>query len=230
MVSIEQLKEMSKPPLDGKAYYRPLICNGDLNNVDIFFVGTNPATPIFPSDMELEIYSTLLLNYDEFIKYYKSNRLENGKDEVSRTRIGMNSFFSWLRSITDVSIAETEVIPYPTAKLKELKREPMYIIDRGKEIFYQLVSKFKPSLLILHGKKTVEHAIDIFEKKGSIERGSVNLETTIEEMEKYSPILQFTYPNGKIGTVMVCRHFMYYGSSGESYREFREKVADNLRG
>jgi hypothetical protein len=38
-----------------------MLCNGDLDKVEIFFVGTNPATPIFPEDMDLDSYVNLLL-------------------------------------------------------------------------------------------------------------------------------------------------------------------------
>ncbi len=41
MVSIDWLKEICKQPEEGKAYYRPFICKGELSKVDIFLVGTN---------------------------------------------------------------------------------------------------------------------------------------------------------------------------------------------
>lgn len=229
MLSLEQFTEMCKPPAEGKAFYRPLICNGDLDKVSVFFVGTNPATPIFPHQMDLRSYAKMLFNYGEFISFYKRSRLEIGKDEVSRTRIGMNSFLTWLTSQTDVAIAETEVIPYPTEKLKQLKKEPSFVIERGKEIFCQLVLVFRPRLLILHGKKTVDHVIDAFQRNGLIEPGAVNLEESIEQMESRSPLLEFTYPNGQIGVLLACRHFMYYGTSGDSFRGFRDNVLKELK-
>ncbi|RYD02489.1 hypothetical protein N752_24480 [Desulforamulus aquiferis] len=164
----QKLKELCKSPSPDKAYYRPLICKGELSNVDIFFVGTNPATPIYPKQMNLDTYVDLLMNYDKFIGYYKVSRIKDSKDEISRTRQGMFSFLNWLSSHTIASIAETEVIPYPTQSLKLLKKEPSYIIQRGKEIFCELVMEFSPRLLILHGKKTVEHAVEIFIQKGLI--------------------------------------------------------------
>lgn len=87
------------------------------------------------------------------MKHYKTSRLSQDKDEISRTRIGMNSFFNWLSQYTDSSIVETDIISYPTAKLKELKKEPRFIIERGKEIFYSLVTTFEPSLIISMEKR-----------------------------------------------------------------------------
>ena len=216
-------------PENEKAYYRPFICKGDLSKVDIFFVGINPATPIFPDHMEIDKYVELLLNYDEFIDFYNASRLNLGKDEVSRTRIGMNSFFSWLSKHTDSSILETDAIPYPTAKLKELKKEPRFVIEKGKDIFYSLVAEFKPSLIILHGKKTVEYAFKTFNSRGLISPNEINVDLSIEQMEQQSPLIKFSYANGKTGVIMACRHFMYYGNRGESFEPFRKKVLDILK-
>jgi hypothetical protein len=153
-----------------------------------------------------------------------------GKEEVSRTRMGMNSFLSWLSQYTESSVIETEAIPYPTAKLKQLKKEPRYVLEKGKDILYQVVLEFKPSLLILHGKKTVENVIETLIDKGLVSSGKVDLECSIEDMESQSRLVNFNYPNGKAGVNIACRHFMYYGSKGESFEPFRAKVLDVLRG
>jgi hypothetical protein len=122
MVSIDWLKQICLPPGAGKAFYRPFICNGDISKSDIFFVGTNPATPIFPNDMEIGDYVKLLLSYDDFLRYYKVNRANMGKEEVSRTRMGMNSFLSWLSQYTESSVIETEAIPISNRKTKAAKK------------------------------------------------------------------------------------------------------------
>lgn len=228
MISLEKVKELCEPPGEGKAYFRPMLCKGELSKVDIFLVGTNPATPIYPKDMRIERFVELILSYEEFINYYKSSRLASGKGEVSRTRTGMNSFLDWLSQHTSSSIVETEVIPYPTEKLKLLKKEPKFVIERGKEIFYELVTLFEPKTIILHGKTTVEEAVDIFERKGLISSNVINLEESIEQMEASSPIQSFVYPSGKSGTILACRHFMYYGRTGNSFSAFRQKVLANL--
>ncbi len=228
MVSFDSLKKMCLEPEYGKAYYRPFICNGDLSKADIFFVGINPATPIFPKDMEIDEYVNLLLDYNKFIDHYKASRISQDKDEVSRTRKGMNSFFSWLSKYTDSAVLETDVIPYPTAKLKELKKEPQFVIEKGKDIFYSLVSEFKPSLIILYGKKTVEHVAKTYIEKGLITSNVIDVERSIEEMEKEIPLVKIDYPDGKVGVIMACRHFMYYGNKGDSFEPFRQNVQEVL--
>lgn len=224
MLSIQRMKTMCEAPAEGKAYYRPIICKGKIENVDIFFVGTNPATPIYPKGMGIDTYVNLLLDYQRFIDYYKESRVKNGKSEISRTRIGMNSFLNWLSCNTNVAIAETEVVPYPTENIKLLRKEPNYIIERGKEIFYELLTELKPRLIILHGKETVELAAEILFRKGIVSQESIDLNQPIEEMEKQLPLTNFKYTNGKNADIMACRHFMYYGSKGDSFKEFRKNI------
>lgn len=224
MLTVRGIKKMCEAPGAGKAYYRPFICRGDLSRADIFFVGTNPATPITPEDMDLDEYVELLLDYERFIEFYKKSRISRDKSELSRTRIGMNSFLKWLSKHTALSIIETDVISYPAEKLKHLRKEPKQVIERGKDIFYELVVNFKPKLLILHGKETVEQAADVFCRSGILSPGSINLDQAVDEMEKQVPLIEFTYPDNKTGIIVACRHFMYYGSTGDSFKEFREKL------
>ncbi len=229
LLSIQDIKEMCGAPSDNKAYYRPIICKGELSKVDIFFVGTNPATPIYPRDMDLDTYVALLMDYERFIEFYKMNRVKNGKKEISRTRTGMISFLDWLSSNTNAAIAETEVVPYPTENLKLLRKEPAHIIERGKEMFYELLIEFKPRLTILHGKETVEYVADILAEKGVLSPKSINLNQSIEEIEKQLPLCNFRYDNRKTANIMACRHFMYYGAKGESFKPFRENVLRVLK-
>jgi len=229
MLRKDQLKEMCMPPDIGKAYYRPFTCRGKIAEDGIFFVGINPATPIMPDDIGLSEYVELITDYDAFVTYYKKCRLQNGKAEISRTRIGMNVFLDELSCYTTAPIFETDVVPYPTASLKLLKKEPAFVVERGKEIYLQLVISLKPRLFIVHGKKSADHMIDLFITNGLINEGTEYLDMSIDEMEKRSPLFEFTYDNGKPGTIMACRHFMYYGSTGESFRPFREKVISMMK-
>ncbi len=229
MITREKLKAWCEPILNGKAYYRPFICNGDLSNADIFLAGINPATPIYSEEMDIDEYMDLLLDYNKFMELYKSLRLQKEKDEMSRTRKGMKSFIDYLKVHTKSSVLETDIIPYPTENIKLLKQEPREIIERGKEIFYEIVMEFQPRLIIFYGKKSVEHAYDIFASKGLIGTDSMDMKKSIENMERQGTVCSFTYSNGKPCTVMACRHFMYYGNSGQFYEEFRKKVLNVVK-
>jgi len=81
MIELRDLKKMCEAPNRDKAYYRPLICNGELSNADIFFVGINPATPILQKDLPIDEYVNLILDYEKFISFYKQSRTSKGKSE-----------------------------------------------------------------------------------------------------------------------------------------------------
>lgn len=85
-------------PEYGKVYYRSFICKGNLSKVDIFLVGINPVTLIIPSEKGINEYVELFLNYDNFIDYYRTNRTNLKKHDISRTSIRMNSFFMVIKS------------------------------------------------------------------------------------------------------------------------------------
>ena len=175
--------------------------------------------------MDLDNYVELLCDYDKFINYYKQVRINNGKSEISRTRTGMNSFLNWLSNQTAKAIAETNVICYPTANVKLLRKEPDYILESGKEIFRKLLMSFTPRLLILHGKETVQHCFDIMVKQRLVSPHEFDIEKPIEQLERQLPLFEFGYPGGKTGAALACRHFMYYGAKGESFTNFRHNVS-----
>lgn len=229
MLTSEKLKSLCNPILNNKAFYRPFVCNGDFSKADIFLAGINPATPIYPKEMDIGNYIDMLCDYNKFMEFYRSSRLQKGKDEISRTRTGMMSFIGYLKEHTSSSILETDVIPYPTSNVKLLKKEPKEIIERGKEIFYELVMELQPRIIIFHGKKSVEHAYDIFTRKGLIDINSIDIEIPIEIMERLGIVCNFNYSSGKSCSIMACRHFMYYGNCGQSFEEFRKKVLDAFK-
>lgn len=226
MTTVNELKRMCIAPDNSKAYYRPFICRGELSRIDVFLVGINPATPILEKDLEIDEYVRLLLNYDEFISFYKESRTSIGKTEFSRTRTGINAFIEWLNTKTDFGILETNVIPYPTENLKLLWKEPLKIIENGKDIFYKILMIFMPRLLILHGKESVTQVIEILNKKEMLMISGIDLAQSIAQIETHVPFINFEYPNGKKGLIVCCRHFMYYGKTGNSFLKFRNKLEE----
>lgn len=226
MINIDELEQMCIAPDNSKAYYRPFICRGDLSKTDIFFVGINPATPINEKVLSMDEYIKLLLNYDEFMKFYKELRKIKGKTKLSRTRTGINAFIDWLYTKTESNILETNIITYPTESLKLLWKEPSYVIENGKDIFYTILLKYMPNLLILHGKETVIQVIEMLSEKGILVDRNINLEQPIEHIEMQIPFIYFKYPNGKNAYIVCCRHMMYYGKEGNSFSQFRNKLED----
>ncbi|WP_379969598.1 ADP-ribosylglycohydrolase family protein [Ectobacillus sp. sgz5001026] len=221
----EKLFEMISFSKEDKAYYRPFVCNGRIDEIDIFLVGINPATPIYPNDIDFHEYVELLLHNDKFLEYYSKLRLLQGKTEMSRTRIGMNSMIDLLKQHTNVSIAETNVISYPTKSVKELKQEPKEVINYGKNIFYQLLSLIQPKILIFHSKEALKIALEIMSERELLQMEPRMIQQTdIKELELKAPLLEFTYKSGKKGYIFACRHLMYYGKKGDSFQVFTENV------
>ncbi len=224
MITKGELKNWSVCEIKEKAYFRPLVCKGELSKADIFLVGINPATPIMQKDLNIDDYISLLCDYDKFIVFYKKARVLSGKSEFSRTRTGMNSFLSWLSGITTSSVVETNIFTYPTENIKKLWKEPTEIIERGKNTFFEIMMKIRPKLIILHGKETVEQFIDGLSHLGIEFNNAISFDKTINEMEAAVPLLTFNYSKGSTCVVAVCRHFMYYGEKGNSYANFKEKI------
>lgn len=226
-----ELRGMCTPPDPDKAYYRPLLCKGDTENIPIFLVGINPATPIYPKQKSMEEYLDLILNYDVFMEFYKVAREEDGKTPLSKTRTSINSFIDWLSSKTPASIAETNIIPYPTESLALLKKEPKDVRARGRDIFYKLMMHYRPSILIVHGKSTVQMLIDLLTDKGLITdiEGTENQNTILKmDYSSNSHVTQFYYPGGQSCSIIAYQHFIYYGQNGENSSRFRGRIEELL--
>ncbi len=127
----------------------------------ISLVGINPATPIYPDELDIDEYAGLLLDYDRFLAYYRQKRLDANKAPLSRTRTGMHSFIKWLAQAIPAPIVETNVIPYPTSRSKDLAKVPDWVKSRAREIFVQLLHRVRPRLLLLHGKDTVIETVEL---------------------------------------------------------------------
>ena len=221
-------KELCRPIGVGKAYFRPFICKGDISNAKIFLVGINPATPIYPSQMSIEEYVELLGNYQKFIEFYSNSRIQNDKSEISRTRQGINSFVNWVSSEIGMEVVETDIITYPTPSVKELKKEPKEVISKGKDNFYYILNEMKPEVIILYGKKTLKYFSESAEDKNISLQTKIDLECPIDQLERTSPITSFNYGPNTYCKVFVCRHFMYYGNTGDSFREFRDNLIKHI--
>jgi len=227
MVTREQLRDWSTAPGPGFAYYRPFVCKGSSRLHSIFLVGINPATPIYPADLELGAYLDLLLDYERFLDYYQRVRQSAGKRPMSRTRQGMDSFIRWLTEKTSEPVVETNVITYPTPGATDLRKLPDSVITRGRAIFLDLLTGLQPKLLLLHGKWTVVEATHLLTGQGLLRR-QVDLSGDIQSLEDRSPLFSFVWGDGTTCMVLACRHFMYYGESGASFAGFRQMVLVGL--
>lgn len=219
------LSAMSVPAADDKPYFRPLVCKGRLSSIEVFLVGINPATPIWPHEIDLPSYVELLKDYDKFLAFYRSKRIREGKASMSRTRTGIDALVGWINRDLHATVAETNVNAFPTAASYMLYGEPRSIRDRGQDIFFRILTKVKPPLIIVHGKESLDQLALGLEGLSMVKGLRLTACTNrIEQLEGRVPLATIRYSRSCTGQVVACRHLMYYGDDGCSYEMFRRRV------
>ena len=205
-------------------YLRPYISKGNPHNAKICFVGTNPATPIYPKDIKLDEYIELLNDYDKFMQFYKQIRIKSGKTTISRTRLGIMSFRDWVEKELHTNMIETDIFTYPTKNIKDLVKVNNDILDRSLNLFWNVLTEFKTPIIILHGSMTVE-TFNRAVKGKKIRYNSNN--TKIEEIEKLNPYAEIDI-NGTKSILLASKHFMYYGKTGKVFEDLKKNLRDSI--
>lgn len=218
-----------------KPYLRPPICKGDYRLAKAILIGINPASPIFPKDIEIKDYIKLCSDYSCFMEFYKKSRKDSGKAEISRTRKGILSFVKWLNSSLDINVIETDIFTYPTSSIKELNKIPKIDLLKSRTLFWESILSFTQcELIILYGSLTLKYFIELLIEKEIDWKVVCNLgidnimvnelsKFPIEYLEVHSPILEVEISNKKM-VVFVVRHLMYYGETGNSYELVKKNI------
>lgn len=233
MLTLEHLQKLCVPLEGSDIYFRPLVCKGNLDQIGIFIVGINPATSI-KTNVPIDEYLEMLTNYQKFDDYYVGLRREAGKrSDHSRTRLGTNSL---VRKLTDtpiiksqnIAIAETNIIPFPTKNIKELKaleKENPALIKEARTRFLDLLEMAKPRLIIVHSKTAFDELVELISEQYGLDEDIQKLkDSKIEALESISDLLSIPYSKSRKCNLMVCRHLMYFGTVGNSYTAFLMNV------
>ena len=134
---------------------RPLICEGNPLECEIFIVGINPATEMqkefwtfwsekngFKKPEWLESYIL-----ERKLKPLKPNKIRQNKLSNTRQRI------EWIiDSIKPVKVLETNLFVKVTPTANELKTE-----DRDSSIFEFLLKTIKPKIIFIHGNEVIKY-------------------------------------------------------------------------
>ena len=204
------------------AYLRPYISKRNPYDSKVFLVGINPATPITPKQLNIDEYIELLTNYKEFMNFYFNSRKQQNKSKISRTRMGINSLVNWIEEEFNVGVVETDIFTYPTRNVKELNNIDKNILNKSVEKFWQVLLEFKPDIVILYGSLALNQFKKLVASKNK-EIKYYSEEEKIEFIEEKCP-----YAKLNIGTknvnIIACRHLMYYGNNGNSFRKLRENI------
>jgi len=209
-------------------YYRPFAEYQHENSYNIFLVGINPATSIYPEQVNEEEYMKMLRDAKIFKEKYSAIRMINNKTKISRTRMGIESLTRELEAEGE-KVLQTNIISYPTPSVKKLRSVNKEIIEESLSNFLILLTKQRPSILILYSKTALNFFLKLLISKKIIDE-RVKFDHTLKVMEEQEgPLLTFKNPAGSEVSVFVCRHLMYYGEKGESYKIFKNKVFKHLR-
>ena len=203
-------------------YLRPYISKRNPYDSKVFLVGINPATHITPMQLNIDEYIGLLKNYEEFMEFYSKSRESQNKSKISRTRMGINSLVNWIEQEFNTGVIETDIFTYPTKNVKELNNIDKNILNKSIEKFWEVLLEFQPDILILYGSLALNEFKKIVIAKNK-EIKYYSEEDKIEYIEEKCP-----YAKLNIGTknvnIIACRHLMYYGNNGNSFKKLRENI------
>ena len=204
------------------SYLRPYISKRNPYDSKVFLVGINPATPITPIQLNIDEYIGLLKNYEEFMEFYFKSRESQNKSKISRTRMGINSLVNWIEQEFNTGVIETDIFTYPTKNVKELNNIDKNILNKSIEKFWEVLLEFQPDIVILYGSLALNEFKKLVISKNK-EIKYYSEEDKIEYIEEKCP-----YAKLNIGTknvnIIACRHLMYYGNNGNSFKKLRENI------
>lgn len=203
-------------------YLRPYISKRNLYDSKVFLVGINPATPITPMQLNIDEYIGLLKNYEEFMEFYSKSRESQNKSKISRTRMGINSLVNWIEQEFNTGVIETDIFTYPTKNIKELNNIDKNILNKSIEKFWEVLLEFQPDIVILY----VSLALNEFKKIVMSKNKKIKYyseEDKIEYIEEKCPYAKLNIGTKNIN-IIACRHLMYYGNNGNSFKKLRENI------
>lgn len=204
------------------SYLRPYISKRNPYDSKVFLVGINPVTPITPIQLNIDEYIGLLKNYEKFMEFYSKSRESRNKSKISRTRMGINSLVNWIEEEFNIGVIETDIFTYPTKNIKELNNIDKNILNKSIEKFWEVLLEFQPDIVILYGSLALNEFKKLVISKNK-EIKYYSEEDKIEYIEEKCP-----YAKLNIGTknvnIIACRHLMYYGNNGNSFKKLRENI------
>lgn len=229
---LEQVKEWIKPhPGENHPYYRPFIANEYHDRWPVFLVGTNPATPINPSQIDADTYANMLLNQELFIKHYIKLRQRLKKTKVSPTRTGIRKMADKIQKSTGYSVLETNVIPYPASNEKELAYVSKEALNHSRKIFSKLLLNQRPRLIITHGRTAKDELIASLKNHPNIIllQHPPNV-IEMREAQHRTPLYELQYADGTKASVFACMHLSKYNFYQKDFDQFIDRVNRYMNG
>jgi hypothetical protein len=135
----------------------------------------------------------------------------------------MQEFEEWLLSHTSANIIETNINALPTPRYKDLHSSNVSskTTQRGYEIFVELLLRFQPEILILHGQEA-QKAMDKLIKNHSELSGTKA--QWYDDLSGSMDVLLITYPDGRRATVFKTPHLSRYKHYPEEFSNIRRCI------
>jgi hypothetical protein len=166
-----QLVRWCAAPGEGKAYYRPLVCRGNVEDVDIFLVHYHPVTPIPPPEPDLyprflekyplADYVDRLMDHAAYQEMHREARQALGKDAVTVAQQRMDLFVE-ANPHPQNAVAQAFLNAYPAKDAAMLKKEDRKTVERGSDLFFEMLQLFRPAWIILLGKPAFDEGAKFF--------------------------------------------------------------------
>ncbi|MEC5405798.1 hypothetical protein VOM14_09515 [Paraburkholderia sp. MPAMCS5] len=210
MFTNEALIRLCTPTNVDGPYLRPFVCRGPLSTGGAMIVGVNPATPITAEDgIQFDDYASSLLNIENFLPIYDAVRTARGKPRRSNTRIGLDTASAWLTAHGFSPVVDSNISPRPTES--ETAWAKLSKTDQSMWVFDEVVKAFRPSLVLLHGKRSYE----VFTERYAPELRSGQ---PFNELVKQPRLGTVNWRFGGTADAYVCKHIRFFrGDGGGKY-------------
>ena len=140
--------------------------------------------------------------------------------------MGINSLVNWIEQEFDTGVIETDIFTYPTRNIKELNNIDKNILNKSIEKFWQVLLEFQPDIVILYGSLALNEFKKLVTSKNK-EIKYYSEEDKIEYIEEKCPYAKLNIGTKNIN-IIACRHLMYYGNNGNSFKKLRENIKKRL--
>jgi uracil-DNA glycosylase len=188
---------------------RLFVCNGSPFDCRVVLVGINPAFSGFKKTCSFWNFWRDESGFDiqKWLNSFKKLRLKKGKSELTKTRNLIEHFRKKLEE-KGIPLMDTNIYMKETSRSNQLKKS-----EKDTNTFWYLIKTIKPRIIILHGKKPIEH---FEEKTGEKLLKHRNTDTPVNINVLDRPTKVFAY------------HHMSYQMSKDRLNKISDVIANNL--
>ncbi|HEY3295661.1 MAG TPA: hypothetical protein VGL38_09485 [bacterium] len=156
-ISFETLLGWCRPVAPDRTFFRPFTCEGDINNIGIFYVGFSPKNPI-PEVTPLEEVAKSCYDYLKLKQLIGASSTSRGRFEELTRSLSI--------STGGASVLETNAYCYPGLDKDSAKQLPYQVEQKCRKILLDLFRLFHPRWVIIFGKEPVKRVSEVLSDAG----------------------------------------------------------------